>query len=376
MKSESARDLYAYALRRFLEANGWGSEEEALRFLRRGRGRVERALINFIAYGQQFGWAPKSIRLYLSGLRSWLEYNEVKVNWMKVKPFIPKKQAVRNQRALTKSELKMILPYLRPAKKLCVWFMAVTGTRLSEALNLKVKDLDLNSDPPRAKVKNAKTSGSRIVFIPRDLAQELREWVKDKPPEAAVFPSEWDPMKPPDKKHIQDAFLNACKKAGIAKRDSSGKGWELSTHSCRRAFKTWLTNVGMNGLVIEILMGHDVGIDRSYYKPSEKELAEEWKKFEKYLLLEGEEPEAEKLRNELEKLRKRVKELESRYAEDEALRLLIMENKLLKALMFDPSKKSVVEKELKKIRRQLADLKPLISEEEWKRLEELASVYS
>ncbi|MHC1624059.1 MAG: tyrosine-type recombinase/integrase [Candidatus Methanospirareceae archaeon] len=376
MKSRSARELYRYALEKFFEVNGWSSEDEAVRFLRRGRGRVEKALINFITFGKHMGWAPKSIRLYLSGLRSWLEYNEIKVNWMKVKPFIPKKKAVRNQRALTKSELKMILPYLRPAKRLCVWFMTVTGARLSEALNLKVKDLKLDADPPRAKIKNAKTGGTRIVFIPRDLADELREWVKDRPPNAAVFPSERNPMKPPDKKHIQDAFLNACKKAGIAKRDSSGKGWELSTHSCRRAFKTWLTNVGMNGLMIEILMGHDVGIDRSYYKPSEKELAEEWKKYEKYLLLEGEEPEAEKLRAELEALRKRLRELESRYAEDEALRLLIHESKLLKALAFNPGKRHVIEKELKKVRNQLAELKQVISPEKWKQLEELADVYS
>jgi len=36
-------------------------------------------------------------------------------------------------------------------------------------------------------------------------------------------------------------------------------------------------------------MGHDLGVTQSYYKPSEKELAETWRKFENALRLDIEE---------------------------------------------------------------------------------------
>jgi hypothetical protein len=53
-----------------------------------------------------------------------------------------------------------------------------------------------------------------------------------------------------------------------------------------------------------MLMGHDLGTEASYYKPSERELAEAWRKYENALRLDVEEmmPPA-KIREELESMR-------------------------------------------------------------------------
>jgi outer membrane murein-binding lipoprotein Lpp len=61
-----------------------------------------------------------------------------------------------------------------------------------------------------------------------------------------------------------------------------------SLHSLRKTFKTILQTAGMDGLMIETLLGHDTGVDRHYYLPSVEELAVEWKKYEDRLLLDFE----------------------------------------------------------------------------------------
>jgi hypothetical protein len=48
-------------------------------------------------------------------------------------------------------------------------------------------------------------------------------------------------------------------------------------HGFRKFFKTQTERV-MKSLNVEILMGHDIGISKPYYKPSEQELFEDYKK--------------------------------------------------------------------------------------------------
>jgi hypothetical protein len=49
-------------------------------------------------------------------------------------------------------------------------------------------------------------------------------------------------------------------------------------HSFRKWFKTKCENAGTKPIVTEILMGHTTGISDSYYRPIEKELAEDYAK--------------------------------------------------------------------------------------------------
>jgi septal ring factor EnvC (AmiA/AmiB activator) len=48
-----------------------------------------------------------------------------------------------------------------------------------------------------------------------------------------------------------------------------------STHSLRKYFETYALN-HMKILNVKILMGHDTGLEKSYYKPSEKEILNDY----------------------------------------------------------------------------------------------------
>ena len=47
-------------------------------------------------------------------------------------------------------------------------------------------------------------------------------------------------------------------------------------HGFRKAFKTICENAGMKSINIELLLGHNIGVSKSYYKPTEKEVLHDY----------------------------------------------------------------------------------------------------
>jgi integrase len=210
---------------------------------------------------------------------------------------------------------------LRPTKRLACWVMWGGGLRIDECLSLKVGDLDLNSDPPKLYVRGTKTTNAkRFCFIPSDLAYALRNYVAGRRPDEYLFQLEDKPGKiPPNRFRI--AFYGALKRVGLLIRDASGRGWVYSPHSLRRGFETALINAGCPAVIVSYMMGHDLGVTQSYYKPSERELAETWKKFEHALRLDIEDNIPP---NQVEKMDEKIREMERTIEELKSLAQLLL----------------------------------------------------
>jgi|GEM_PF-3490087 len=284
-RSEKTREAYNDGLSMFLKANGYDSPERAISELKKKKAADE-AIAAFILFMKEKRMAPSSMALYLSAVKNFLTLYDIPFNAVKIKAMRPRKKFIRELRPLPKEDLVKVLPFLRPVKKLFIWFLFATGCRAGEAAQLRIKDLHLNLDPPRAEVVNEKSSGKRVVFIPGDLAAELKRWVEGKRPEDFVFHSERGPEHPLDINHARAAFQSVLRRILYMKRDPSNRGWQYGLHSLRKTFKTLMQNSGMDGLMIEVLLGHSTGLDRHYYLPSLEELAREWKKHERVLRLD------------------------------------------------------------------------------------------
>jgi vacuolar-type H+-ATPase subunit I/STV1 len=79
-------------------------------------------------------------------------------------------------------------------------------------------------------------------------------------------------------------------------------------HGFSKFFKTQAERV-MKSPNVEILMGHDIGISKSYYKPSEQELLEDYVKAIDLLTID----------NDKSKLEKQVKELKEKSKDNDYL---------------------------------------------------------
>ena len=63
--------------------------------------------------------------------------------------------------------------------KTYVMLLAVTGARATEALSIRLKDLDLESNPAKLGIRGefTKTKVDRHIFITKELKEQLQKWL-------------------------------------------------------------------------------------------------------------------------------------------------------------------------------------------------------
>ena len=60
--------------------------------------------------------------------------------------------------------------------------LAATGMRAVEALSIRIKDIDFDSNPVKVFVRGeyTKTKVDRIIFLTEELTQQLKSWLEYK----------------------------------------------------------------------------------------------------------------------------------------------------------------------------------------------------
>lgn len=118
------------------------------------------------------------------------------------------------------------------------------GLRISEAVNLKINDID--SSAMTVKIVNAKGKNDRIVMLSEKLLSLLREYFKEYKPKVYLF--EGQKGEKYSSRSIQQIFNNAVKKVGIKKK--------VTVHSLRHSFASHLLDNGTDIRFIQELLGH------------------------------------------------------------------------------------------------------------------------
>lgn len=146
---------------------------------------------------------------------------------------------------LTKSEAKRILGKIKnPKHKLILSMIYASGLRVSEAINLKVKDIDLENKT--LMIRNSKGKKDRVTIFPEKLTLQLAAIVDTSRLNDYLFPSNrGDKL---TSRSVQAVFQKALKKSGVKK--------EASCHSLRHSFATHLLENGVDIRYIQELLGH------------------------------------------------------------------------------------------------------------------------
>ncbi len=174
----------------------------------------------------------------------------------------------------------MLLPKLLNEKELGKLFTAITnkkhkamlftsysaGLRVSEVVNLRIKDID--SVRMQIFIERAKGKKDRYVNLsPVLLLDILRNYISEyKPrPQKWLFESEQTGKAYPTRT-VQQIFQNAKERAGIQK--------EVGFHSLRHSFATHLLEKGTDIKYIKELLGHfNIKTTERYLHVSRKALA-------------------------------------------------------------------------------------------------------
>jgi integron integrase len=187
---------------------------------------------------------------------------------------------------LTVDEVLLVLQNMSGIYQLIARLLYGSGLRLNEALQLRVKDLDIAQQ--QIVVRNAKGMESRITMLPSSVIQELHEHLqgvkrrhqKDlergygaahlpfalgrKYPNAAkewiwqyVFPSDRISKDPRDESliryHLHESGLQKSLKQAV---NSAGIEKRVSCHTFRHSFATHLLQNGYDIRTVQELLGH------------------------------------------------------------------------------------------------------------------------
>lgn len=203
------------------------------------------------------GLNEKSIALIKAALLFF--YNELLKNKFEIKtPKIKKSIPI----VLTKDEIKKLIGAI-PNKqhKLIIKLYYSSGLRLSEALNLKMRDMDLEQKV--IWIRGGKGGKDRMSILSNSLADELKEFREFRKPEDFVFVNNrGNPFSP---RSIQKTMEKARMTANLSK--------QAHIHTLRHSFATHLLESGVDIRKIQELLGHaDLSTTQIYTKISNEEL--------------------------------------------------------------------------------------------------------
>lgn len=187
--------------------------------------------------------SSSSIIIFLSAIKyafSSLLKNDITKNIKR-----PKREK-KHPTVLTKDEIKKLIDSLDTQKsRLMVSMMYACGLRVSELINLKIKDLEF--DEKIGYVRQGKGKKDRLFNIPKFLSEDLKEQAESQKNKNSEFLFS-GPKGKLSSRNLQKIVSSAAKRAGIKK--------DVHCHTLRHSFATHLLESGTDIRKIQELLGH------------------------------------------------------------------------------------------------------------------------
>ena len=346
LKSKEVQRQYPNSLGSFLDFckfDGLDVEEKAVNFynfVQANSEEVEDLLMSFVSFQKQRIQKKEitsgTLKNYLKAVKLFCKMNRIKIAWEIISPTLPKVKQYGNDRVPSIEEIKKLIEYPDRRIKLIVFGSISTGIRVGARDFMKWKHI--------TPLKNDKGEiiAAKLIVYPNELEQyftfmtpeaynTIKEWLDFRSSfgegingESWILRNTWQKVKPRYSHRIGlAAYTKQFKSTGIKtlvgtalqiqgirqkldpKVGEKNHDWK-TLHGFRKYFKTQTeTERVMKSLNVEILMGHDIVLANSYYKPTERELLDDYLKAVELLTIDTNKS----------KLEKQVKELSEKSRE-------------------------------------------------------------
>jgi hypothetical protein len=252
--------------------------------------------------------AAGTVRNYVKAIKLFCQMNDILLNWKKISKGVPKEKQFGDDRIPRLDEIHKLLQYPDRRIRPIMCLMISCGIRAGAWDYLRWKHI-----LPRE--KNNQIVAAKIIvyggepeeyysFITPEAYHELKEWMDFRASygekitgESWLMRDTWQKidtrygnnigminypkqLKSTGVKSLMDRAIRT-QKLDIMIKDGSNhnnrREWK-ALHGFRKYFNTTLANAKVHALSKEILMGHDIGLDKNYFRPTEHELLEEYLK--------------------------------------------------------------------------------------------------
>ena len=197
---------------------------------------------NFLLHKKERGLSSNTINVYLYSIKFFYS-NIIKSNSNINLRFA--KTSNKLPIVLSRAEINKILDSISNFKhKLMIALAYAGGLRVSETINLKIKDIDLTE--LTIHLKGAKGDKDRITIFPKKIKNDIISLISNRTGNDYLFNSERGGKL--TERTAQKVFENALRKTNIQK--------DATFHSLRHSFATHLLENGVDVRYVQELLGH------------------------------------------------------------------------------------------------------------------------
>jgi hypothetical protein len=282
---------------------------------------AQSSLMQFIAFQKERARAGEishsTISNYYKATKLFVEMNTDTplFNWKKIAKGLPTGRKAANDRAPTLDELRELSEYPDRRIKPIVYVMASSGIRIGAWDYLKWKNITAINDSKTGELVAAKLvvyagePDEYYCFITPEAYTSAKQWMeyREQHGEKITFDSWlmrdlWQTTtmnygakfglatypKKLKSSGIKSLLERAIKAQGLWKPLSEGttrREWK-GAHGLRKYYKSRAEQV-MKPINVELTMGHDIGISTCYYKPTERDVLEDYQKAVNLLTING-----------------------------------------------------------------------------------------
>lgn len=347
LKSKEVQRQYPNLLERFLDFckfEGSNVEEKVQSFYdfarTKSQDEIEDLIIRFVLFQKERidskEITPGTLRNYLKAIKLFCKMNRINLFWDVISRSLPRVKQYANDRVPTIDEIKKLIEYPDRRIKPIVLLSVSTGIRVGAWDYMKWKHITPINDETGAiiaakLVVYPNEPEEYLTFMTPEAYSAVKEWIdfrgsfgEEITGESWIMRNTWQKVKPRYSHRIglakypkqfkstgiKTLVARALQIQGIRVKLSLENGkknhdWK-TLHGFRKFFKTQTERV-MKSLNVEILIGHDIGLANSYYKPSERELLEDYLKAVEMLTIA----------NNTTKLERQVSELKDKNKDNE-----------------------------------------------------------
>jgi integrase len=266
-----------------------------------GRTGTRNLILDFRKYLEEQGYAPKSINTFDGCIRGFYTAVLGKAGMVNLKNYRNCFVSTKKDLVPTLEEVKKMLDAVDLEEKFRILFIAQTGMRVSDAIELKVGDiqreLELNKVPLAIRFvpkKDREMIGERITFLASDGVEMLKQYLEWRKKNGEEITEDSPLFVGRSKKYsgkkveavsahmFNKTIKDAAKKAGLS--NGNGKYGRLRTHCLRKFFITQLTNHGVEDKILNFFICHKIPeVDRVYWFRRVEELRKIYSLRQQYL---------------------------------------------------------------------------------------------
>lgn len=292
VRSEQTKKNYMVRLEYFFESVSLTPNE----LLSLPVDKIQDILIDYIIKLRDRKLSHNYIKARLSPVITFLEINDIFINKKKMARFYGEQKKTVKDYAYTHEDIQKMLSMASLRHKVIILIYSSTGIRKSAILDLKVKHLqNIDNFKLYKIIVYENTKEEYYTFCTPECAKTIDQYIEYRKQAGETISKESflirnnfdfnnkqqvkDPQ-PINYSSLVVQFRKLLINCGL--RESGAEQFKRHEkalfHAFRKYFATNLANCDVNQLIKELLMGHSVGLDNSYYRPNENKMLSEYMK--------------------------------------------------------------------------------------------------